>query len=341
MQRSTNFVGQGATIEQHYHHLSQQASAPAITTDLNSNAAVPARTLQDQRALSQQVPPYTTLSQTKNSSTMQWSTNFVAPRANIEQHHNHLSQQASTPTIMTDLNSNTAVPARTSQAYRHLPQQAPTSTTMQQPTRPTAIPAPIIQHSRLLDLPPELRTAIYDLVLNTPELPVKPKTKSRKKPVIVDFRLVAVDSEGYNCPPLVSVSREVRHDALKLFYHSRTFSIAAPDFSDALIRRFHKNLKEGMGIRRKGMRFQVEISGLPNWKNLLKWLESNHSGTHSLRPKAQNEFLPIRKQRRDEPAFLGMFAMAKEMRGQDWELLKRLLFAMRPGLVALNDKWWP
>ncbi|SMY29553.1 unnamed protein product [Zymoseptoria tritici ST99CH_1A5] len=242
---------------------------------------------------------------------------------------------------MTDLNSNTAVPARTPQDYRHLSQQMPPSTTMQQPTRPTAIPAPIVQHSRLLDLPPELRTAIYDLVLNTPKLPVKPKRKGRKAPVTVDFELVKVDSNGYKRPPLVSVSREVRHDALKLFYHSRTFIIAAPDFSDDNIRHFHKNLKEGMGIRRTGMQFQVEISGLPNWKNLLKWLESYHSGKHSLRPKAQNWSPSNKKQRKDEPAFMGMFAMAKKMRGQEWELLRGLLFAMFPALIALDIKWAP
>lgn len=163
---------------------------------------------------------------------MERSTNFVGQGATIEQHDHQLSQQASTPTIMTDLNSNTAVPARTPQDYRHLSQQMPPSATMQQPTRPTAIPAPIVQHSRLLDLPPELRTAIYDLVLNTPELPVKPKRKGRKTPVTADFRLVKVDSEGYSLPPLVSVSREVRHDALKLLYVQQLTQMFPLQFSN-------------------------------------------------------------------------------------------------------------
>lgn len=105
--------------------------------------------------------------------------------------------------------------------------------------------------SRLLALPGELRTKIYEFCLLEPDL-------------------INIDSNPVE-PALLSVNRQMRKEARPLYYNDNNFSVPVIDYNDELLCKFYKRSRDLTGTVRSG---SLILSGNPNWTNLMRWCEN-------------------------------------------------------------------
>ncbi|KAK5704352.1 hypothetical protein LTR97_003370 [Elasticomyces elasticus] len=143
------------------------------------------------------------------------------------------------------------------------PQLQPHPTT--QPASPTpflALPAeipnlPCQTCSRLLDLPPELRNAIYEYAL------------------VIHQPITISKTSQWTQPGLLRACKQIRQEAAPIYYGMNQFHIYCPslDFTLSLAFRTHS------GKWRKGLN-NVEVvdigNGRPNWSTFLVFLEAVH-----------------------------------------------------------------
>ncbi|KJX99838.1 hypothetical protein TI39_contig350g00029 [Zymoseptoria brevis] len=178
---------------------------------------------------------------------------------------------------------------------------------------PQTLPAVTGQDSFLLNLPPELRTEIYSLAVKSPT------------------RHIIVDADGYDRPPVLGTCKEVRADALKLFYCTNTFTVLAVNYNYATMARFLALLGT-LKISKNFVKYYFDMIGRPNWSNLRDWVKRYHAGEEDYLP-------PARKQTKERILLRALFDTARVMRGQEWRLVKKVMSAMRPALIDLDARW--
>ena len=109
------------------------------------------------------------------------------------------------------------------------------------------------QRFRLLDLPAELRNRIYHYAL-----------------VLASGRMRI--SPAFRPPPLLLTSKQVREEALGIWYMNNTFLIIIQDCDCAPFRAFDRNLRKS-GLHKKFFkagRFEVTFVGV-KWERLMEW----------------------------------------------------------------------
>ncbi|SMQ55866.1 unnamed protein product [Zymoseptoria tritici ST99CH_3D7] len=168
--------------------------------------------------------------------------------------------------------------------------------------------------SRLLNLPPELRIAIWELAVTD------------------DAQYIPVIATGYARPKLLETCKQVRSEALELFYLSNHFHFDIRGYNDSLLLKFAEPLK-AMNIRAYLTKAGFK-TWTPGWDGLMRWLENLHTGQHWL--SLANSKAP------GSAACLlvkGLFVTARALREVEWNRLKEILESMRPALVALDARW--
>jgi hypothetical protein len=217
-------------------------------------------------------------------------------------------------------------------SYRHLRRNAiipPLSPTYQPPSKNTALikaPAaaatttrpttPSSTGSPFMDLPGELKNRIYFYALVRPD----------------NIEITALNWPNHQ-PPLLKTCKQIRHEALSIFYNENRISANIDDWNPEVKNACHDlwayhDLKSGQ--------FSHYFTGKPHWQNLLAWLKAfflrDMKGISDV----------VNKDRALERKTVGMMFLmavkAKENR-MLWKDLKEMLEGQR-GLLNKGDRRW-
>ena len=223
-------------------------------------------------------------------------------------HHSsyrHLRRNAIIPPLSPEHNHRSR-----STAISRVPARTRTPTT-RPPTPPSSATS-----SPFMDLPGELKNRIYFYSL------VKP-----------DNVEITVLNWPTHQPALLKTCKQIRHEALSIFYNENKISANIDDWSPAV-----KNACHDLWARYelKTAQFSHYFTGNPNWENLLAWLKAFYLGDM----KGISDV--VNKTRALERKTIGvMFLMATTFRnnGMPWESLREVLEAQR-GLLLKGDGRW-
>lgn len=167
---------------------------------------------------------------------------------------------------------------------------------------------------RFLALPTELRNRIYTFTLGQNQ-----------------YFWITNTTWPTHQPALLKTSRQIRDEALGLFYHQNTFSAQVHDWQDTVVERF-RALRKQYQI---ASHWHHHFTGEPHWKNLLEWLGGVHDGS-----KRALQTPGLDKARTAERWVLaGCFETALHGRGMPWFALEKILLVQRKALVALDPRW--
>ena len=178
--------------------------------------------------------------------------------------------------------------------------------------------------SRLLELLGELRNKIYRYCLvvddeHDTEHPMRITTNGRFVVVAKDLKI----------PPLLSVSQQVRNEAIHIWYAANTFRVSLPDYDPTLYLARRRHLGGIVGDdKSKGL--WIQVTGDPKWSNLMDRCHAAWSGTLPCLEKDERGKLAVAR------AAHKIAVMSKE---GSWEECERQLSVLR-GVFAQIDKRW-
>lgn len=171
------------------------------------------------------------------------------------------------------------------------------------------------RHSRLLNLPGELRNLIYEYATYT------------------DVKCQITKANGIPEPALLMTCKRIRKEAMCIYYASNTAVLESIAFDAAAERLYFRKYEvlltdHDFELATPGMKF----AGPPNWTNLKGRLRSYHGG-HSFVTSSDTR-LP--------PALIVAFGMMRAvmaMQARPWEEVESILESLRAGLVAIDSIW--
>jgi hypothetical protein len=181
--------------------------------------------------------------------------------------------------------------------------------------QPTEPPASAKTSSRLLSLPGELRNRIYRFA-------------------IIGHRALEIDAARWSThqPPLLKTCKQVRHEALRLFYIENKISTDIHDWNPIVKYNFQQLM---LAHKVRPANLHHYFSGGPNWGNLMNWLKAVHEGRIGAISDA------VGKQRPMERKIVGvMFRVVRKATGvSTWMQVEDLLVAHRELLGMTDDRW--
>ncbi|KAK3626925.1 hypothetical protein LTR56_019552 [Elasticomyces elasticus] len=173
--------------------------------------------------------------------------------------------------------------------------------------------------SRLLDMPPELRSHIYRMA-------------------IIHNQPIVVSTQGYNIPPLLSVCKQIRHEAESIFYYENTFETELFDYNIELHHKIMRHLKY-LGLQKKKIDASPKsMSRMPHWPNIMHWLELYH------RCDIDDHFTAIPDAqaagRHPYPVTIGALFEIVDTASSllPWVLVKLLVLPLRAVLISIDPK---
>lgn len=175
--------------------------------------------------------------------------------------------------------------------------------------------------SRLLSLPPELRVMIFEFVLISGRITISPS---------------AVPA----WPALLSTNRQVREEALKIWYGKNLFSFTVVDCDGSLANKFRRNTQWKIYHPQKDNAL-VNFQGRPDWRNLMDWCRDVHCGSATA-------IFSIPKEHREDVSkypLLAVLAAAQEIsaasraRRERWSTCKATLKSLRM-VAGVADRRW-
>ena len=174
----------------------------------------------------------------------------------------------------------------------------------------------------LLQLPGELRNRIYRLVL-TDGMP------------IINF-----DATGYVRPGLISTCKEIRQEALSIYYYENSFRTWLKDYDAANLTRFSSSLKvmELAGLR-VNVTFCYSQNTVPKWANLLEWLRCSHAKDVAAIPYFPEALHGAGRNDQHAYALGTLFLVTSALHKQPWEEVRAILISLRPTLGSVDERW--
>lgn len=180
------------------------------------------------------------------------------------------------------------------------------------------------QDSPLLKLPAELRNRVYEYALYT------------------DGQCLITKAGGIPEPSLLTTSKEIRKEAIGIYYSVNNVMLDILSFDATALRHFDRKV-DAMATTSHG--FRISGSGLqfrsaPNWTNLKGMLRYYHKG--------DNRFaLPFAEFATDDAAGLppvfkaiyGMIRCAAAMQTSPWEEVESTFELLRAGLILSDARW--
>lgn len=165
-----------------------------------------------------------------------------------------------------------------------------------------------ITGSRLLQLPPELRNMIWEYA-------------------VVDSRIITIDTNGLQEPSLLTTSKEIRQEAVTIFYSENRFELVSNDYDPTNFLKWERiviaAIKRGDIPGFDTGRATAAVTSLdPNWTNLLTWMEMPHNGRtalHVCEPGLLEHY------QLDIVVVGGMFVTVKKMQSQAWDVVSKLI----------------
>ncbi|KAK4610170.1 hypothetical protein CLAFUW4_14019 [Fulvia fulva] len=172
----------------------------------------------------------------------------------------------------------------------------------------------------LFKIPGELRNRIY-------------------REVLVKDEHIKYDASGYQRPALLATNKEIRAEAMSIFYYENTFMHDVDHYDSSAMMKFDELLL-GMNLDRRRMMIQNGVTyDQPSWKNLIMWLSRFHAKAMSRCP-GPALFKKEMGMTRSARYFIGgMFDTVEKMVGVEFEVVLGLMEIWRPALAAFDKKW--
>ena len=169
--------------------------------------------------------------------------------------------------------------------------------------------------SRLLSLPPEIRNTIYRYALVQGKISVRAPAFATAEQ-----------------PALLQVNRQIRTEAINIYYHENEFLWLVEDF-DATATAMWQQSSEA----RAQASHIFEFEGRRVWDNLFKWLKAFYSDETS-------GIGPVRLEQGGAEVVVAashMFEVVRELRsqGREWEHIRPILECMRKAVGAYDAPW--
>jgi hypothetical protein len=199
----------------------------------------------------------------------------------------------------------------------------------------------------LITLPVELQTQIYSLALGDKDDEVILIGYTISEDGSADDTSIEDDDDdsgernletralGLREPPLLLVSKQVRHIAGKVFYSERVFRLDFAEMDPNFVLRWQE--KQKLVETEFNVTPEVALgpwSIRPNWENLIKWLELYHAGTVWV------GFEGASAQSLEYITIVGMFEMMKVWRSPPWKLVETWLSGQRKILKECPSPRW-
>ncbi|CZT17403.1 uncharacterized protein RCC_03237 [Ramularia collo-cygni] len=191
---------------------------------------------------------------------------------------------------------------------------------------PLAADMPTPTRNILSTMPSEIQDFIYKYAL------LEPDTKDA---------VVQVHRTGYSRPGLLQTCKQIRSDALKIWYYGTKFHVRIHDFDSAPLQKWGASFTS-IGLIRGKVTMYSTPRWEPSWDNLIVWLELYHAGIlHGRCPQPAHLLEQAKENRVDlQWYFPGvMFDVAKALRHVEWKEVKEILVSMRTSLLATDSRW--
>ena len=178
--------------------------------------------------------------------------------------------------------------------------------------------------SKLLSLPPELRDIIYRLAL------------------LEDGPIFLKEPQAFQQPGLLLTNSQIRNEAICLYYAENLFVTSVWSYDASPVRRLHNLQRTHVtaSAARSSIKCHIQKRGVPNWENLLKWLQSFYKGDapgyrHS---PAKPYFNHIEA---ESQVLFTMFRLVAKaaLNDSDWKFTKELLEAHHDLLIYHDPLW--
>ncbi|CAK4033889.1 Hypothetical predicted protein [Lecanosticta acicola] len=180
------------------------------------------------------------------------------------------------------------------------------------------------ENCHLLELPPELRNNIYRLVLHQ---------QAR----------IPITGHGYDRPTILITCRQIRKEALKIFYYENQFRASVANYNSDLVHKWTQHLQKmkmrpSLALPYLGFGHR---STSPPWPNLLRWLRRKYDDWDIVSPRR-----PLSRKRLGKTAVEveqlivgGMFAIVKALTDEEWDVVEELLMHQRVVLERMDGRW--
>ena len=132
-------------------------------------------------------------------------------------------------------------------------------------------PVAMNQKTGLLHLPGELRNRIYRLVLLQSRGAADPKGER-----------IVIGPTGVPEPSVLLTCKQVRREAVEIYYAENSFAVLSDDYGPSLILKFTRRLalvNEALPMSSdaiKGRSRNTRVPPQPKWSNLSRWLHAAH-----------------------------------------------------------------
>ncbi|KAK5127562.1 hypothetical protein LTR85_006902 [Meristemomyces frigidus] len=169
-------------------------------------------------------------------------------------------------------------------------------------------------------LPGELRNRIYRLHLAGPAA----------------NGVIKVDRRKFAEPTLLLASRQIRYEALPLYYGENSFILRVASYNSTLPLRWTQKLARYENLYNLShVRTEVREDGYAHWANLMLWLQRIHSGAV--------RWAPTETEGDDDREGLAldvMFRQVEQLRGLPWTHVEGIMGGFRRLLsVAFDGQW--
>ncbi|KAK4549718.1 hypothetical protein LTR36_005019 [Oleoguttula mirabilis] len=172
----------------------------------------------------------------------------------------------------------------------------------------------------LLELPAELRNEIYRCTL------------------VEAGGDIRIKKESFHEPALLYASKQVRSEALPVFYGKNTFDLFIVNFDSSVGVLWHKKARKLAKLHKVHVEARLSTACNPNWSNLMLWLQRYHA--REVLSSLNTRVVGNRMGDDEKITLLAqMFDTAKEFRDMPWARVEKNLLGFRR-LLKLQHKDW-
>ncbi|KAK5117142.1 hypothetical protein LTR85_008910 [Meristemomyces frigidus] len=165
----------------------------------------------------------------------------------------------------------------------------------------------------LLSLPGELRNRIY------------------RHALVSDLLIRVTRTKDWEQPALLATSKQIRHEARKIYYLENRFRLIAANMDSAAITAFAQNVGPYL---HDDLQIVVEPTGRPDWNNLLRWLKDFFEGRSIPDSESPEAGSPMK-------VVTNAFDIVRELAkaGLAWEQVVPVLESYRNGVDGAGHTW--
>ncbi|KAK4500664.1 hypothetical protein PRZ48_008853 [Zasmidium cellare] len=169
----------------------------------------------------------------------------------------------------------------------------------------------------LLGFPAEIRNRIYEHAL-------------------IEDDAIDVNPTGLPQPALLCTSRQIRTEAIGIYYNSNKFRVLIQSWDGAKFTKFYEIFEKNTTTRNLYANIRLSFHGGPNWANLFRWLKVAHAGEMWTL-----EWVWDLDDQTKEFATVGALftTLMHTTRHLPWAEAKQIMFSLRMMLAFVDGAW--